>query len=160
MTPAKVIYYTISVFAFLVLVITIYSASHLPIYSDEVAYKIFLERYFLNGGFKQSVTPYCAEGFLVNPAIPLRPAAVLWSLIGYFGEDWISYRILPLLSLMIIISTLIYNGLKNNVGTAWPSILLIGIGPAIYGLVIFRPEIFILLGGLILFFIFQLFIFL
>lgn len=57
------------IMALLLLAITLV-ASLLPIYPDEVAYKIFLERYFINGGFKQTVTPYPFH-LTSNPLMPI-----------------------------------------------------------------------------------------
>jgi hypothetical protein len=114
-----------------------------------VAYKIFLERYFLNGGYKQSLTPYCAEGFLLAPGFPLVFAAAFWSLVTLPGEGWASYRVLPLLALATIILILAAPRKDAAFAKAWPFLLLLATGPVLYGLVIFRPEIFILLGGLL-----------
>lgn len=131
----------------------IFSAVQLPIYPDEVAYKIFLERFFLNGGFKQSITPYCTAGFMIKPSVALIPAAALWSLTESLGSHWMSYRILPILSLIMIVAMLIVHSLRYNARVPWSAILLVTAGPTVYGLIIFRPEIFILAGGLMIFFI-------
>lgn len=135
------------------LTLAVFSAFQLPIYPDEVAYKIFLERFFLNGGFKQSLTPYCAAGFMVPPSTVLVPAAAVWSLIELLGSDWMSYRTLPVLSFIFIVVMLIAYSLQHHARIPWSGLLLVMVGPTIYGLIIFRPEIFILAIGLMIFLI-------
>ena len=116
----------------------------LPIYPDEVAYKIFLERFFINGGFKQSVTPFCEGEFLVRPGTLLIPAAAFWSLLNKLGGGWISYRIGPCLGLLALYAVLIYTNLRRNVTGFWPILLFLTLGPAVYGIILLRPEIIIL----------------
>lgn len=145
--------YPLAIIAFAVLLAIAISALKLPIYPDEVAYKIFLERFFLNGGLKQSVTPYCGRGFLQEPSVVLVPAAATWALVERLGIDWQSYRILPAAAFCMCITLLSLNSLRQDSGLPWPALLLSAIGPTIYGLIIFRPEIFLLFGGLTIFFL-------
>ncbi|QWE20931.1 hypothetical protein [Polynucleobacter sp. AP-Kolm-20A-A1] len=135
----------------LIIIFAIYSASKLPIYPDEVAYKIFLERFFINGGFKQSLTPYCTSGFMIRPAAFLWPAAIAWSSLAFFGEGWASYRLLPLLLLLTVLIYLAFVNYKACGSIPWASILLVGISPWLYGLLILRPEIFLLALGLLIY---------
>lgn len=143
--------YLFEVLALLLLTYSILVALKLPIYPDEVAYKIFIERYFYNDGYKQSLTPYCTTGFLVKPPLLLLPASIFGSFLTFLGGGWWSYRAMPLVSIIAIVLLIIrYNYIKCG-RLPWASLLIVVITPCIYGLVILRPEIFILLGGLIIF---------
>lgn len=135
------------------LVLLICQACLLPIYPDEVAYKIFLERFFLNGEVKQSVTPFCMEGFRAHVPLPLLPAAVAWSALQTLGIGWMSFRLVPLVALGGTIGLLVINGLRRGDAGIWRPLLLLGLGPALYGLVILRPEILVIFAGVILFFV-------
>ncbi len=115
-----------------------------PLYQDEFSYKLFLERFFINGGFKQSVTPFCPEGFLVRPGLLLIPAAAFWSVISQFGSDWFSYRIIPYVGLFTIYIVLIIHNLRKGSLDFWPLLLLMTMGPVLYGFVMLRPEILII----------------
>ena len=137
----------------LILIYAVAVALKLPIYPDEIAYKIFIERYFLNGGYKQSLTPYCAAGFLARPPLLLLPASIFGSLLSLLGGDWWSYRLIPLICIFCITLLLIFNSLNKVKKAPWASLLILAITPCIYGLVILRPEIFILFGGLFFFLI-------
>ena len=137
--------------ALIIIVLLANNARYLPLYPDEIAYKIFLERFFLNGGFKQSLTPYCTQGFLADIPLPLIPAAIFWSALRWFGSGWLSYRLVPLAALGATIGLLTVNGWRKGDVGIWRTLLLIATGPAVYGLVILRPEILTLFGGLVLF---------
>jgi hypothetical protein len=139
----------------IILLSTLYFVSWLPIYPDEVAFKMLLERYFLNGGFKQSLMPYCGEVFLVPPPYMLRPAAALWSLVTCLGIDWSSYRILSIVLLVSLIVTLMVNSYRSGKRYSWSPVLLVAVGPAMYGLITFRPEIFLVAGAAFSYFIFR-----
>src|ERR1035437_5353409 len=141
----------LSILVFLVLVIC--QARLLPIYPDEVAYKIFLERFFLNGEVKQSLTPYCMEGFRAHVPFPLLPAAVAWSALQTLGIGGMSFRLVPLVALGGTIGLLVLNGLRRGDAGIWRPLLLLGLGPALYGLVILRPEILVIFTGVVLFFV-------
>jgi hypothetical protein len=138
----KEYFYPLCVMA--VVLIAVGLTAFLPIYPDEFAYKIFLERFFINGGFKQSASPFCPEGFLVKPNLLLIPAAAFWSIISWLGSDWESYRIIPFLGLLIIYSTLILHNVRKGERTFWPLLLFMTMGPSLYGIVLLRPEILIL----------------
>ncbi len=140
-----------NVLVLLIIAYTIWTALKLPIYPDEVAYKIFIERFFYSGGYKQSLTPYCEAGFLVKPPLVLLPASIFGSLLILLGGDWWSYRVIPLICISTLVLLLIYNGHIHNKRIPWTFLLVLAITPCIYGLVILRPEILILLGGLIFF---------
>jgi hypothetical protein len=140
--------------SFLVLLVLLISqACLLPIYPDEVAYKIFLERFFLNGEVKQSVTPFCMEGFRAHVPLPLLPAAVAWSALQTLGIQWMSFRLVPLVALGGTIGLLVLNSLRCGDAGIWRPLLLLGLGPALYGLVILRPEILVIFAGVVLFFV-------
>ncbi|HEU5047689.1 MAG TPA: hypothetical protein VFT64_07590 [Rickettsiales bacterium] len=115
-----------------------------PLYPDEFAYKIFLERYFINGGFKQSVLPFCPSGFLVRPGALLVPAAMFWAVISHLGDTWISYRFLPYIGLAFLYGVLIWHNLIRGNQTFWPLLLFSVLGPMLYGITMLRPEILIL----------------
>lgn len=137
--------------ALILLIWSIFSALKLPIYPDEVAYKIFIERFFYNGGYKQSVTPYCTAGFLVRPNLVLLPASAFGALLTLLGGDWWSYRVTPFLLLVLILALVVtYSNIQSG-KTPWPALLVLTITPCIYGLIILRPEIFILFGGLVIY---------
>lgn len=131
------------------------TASFLPIYPDEVAYKIFLERLWLTGGLKQSVTPFCTTGFLYAPPLTLQPAAWFWTLPMFLGDGWVSYRILPLLAFLGIVSTLLFEGWHQRSLMAILTVVMIVAGATPFGLVIFRPEVFILSLALAIFVVFR-----
>lgn len=139
----------------LVVVIVLISAVLLtvfsPIYPDEVAYKIFLERYFITGGFKQSVTPFCPTGFMVKPGISLIPSAIIWSFVSHLGDTWLSYRLIPYICLFTIYGLLGWYNFKQGNHTFWPLLLISILGPTLYGVILFRPEIIILAASMILF---------
>lgn len=143
--------FPIAILMVVILGCAVISASFLPIYPDEIAYKIFLERFFINGGYKQSVTPYCISGFMVSPPLVLIPAAATWAGLLWLDSGWASYRLLPLMALLLIPCMLSINSHFSEKKSSWQSIMLITIGPVIYGLLILRPEIFIILGGLTIF---------
>ena len=81
---------------------------------------------------------------MYRPPISLRPAAIFWSLPYFLGQGWLSYRLLPLLSFSAIASFLLLEGLRRQSKSSILTVPLICAGPAIYGLIIFRPETFIL----------------
>lgn len=135
----------------IILAYVVLAATTLPIYPDEVAYKIFIERFFYSGGYKQSLTPYCSAGFLVKPPIVLLPASMFGSLLLLFGSDWWSYRIIPVICITLIVIVLVINSFYKINRIPLIPLLGLAITPCIYGLVILRPEIFILFGGLIFF---------
>jgi hypothetical protein len=132
------------VFSVVIIATTVICCSLLPIYPDEVAYKILLERFWLNDGLKQSVTPFCSQGFLYNIPISLTPAAIFWTAPYYLGHGWASYRLLPLLAILVIVIFLLSVGLRRRSISSILTVTLICAGPSIYGLITFRPEVFIL----------------
>lgn len=140
------------------LVVSLFFALKLPIYPDEIAYKIFLERVFINGGYRQSLTPYCLSNFLTKPPLLLLPASIVWSFISDLGISYLSYRILPITALIGIFSIIYFDSTREYKSRVVFSFLLITITPAIYGLIILRPEIFILLFGLLIYIICKLLI--
>jgi hypothetical protein len=132
----------------------LYQTKFTPIYSDEVAYKIFLERFFINGGFKQSVTPFC-DNFLMRPGVVLLPAAWFWSIISWLGSDWFSYRLAPYVGLGIIFTVLIRTNIRRGHNSFWPLLLLVTMGPALYGYILLRPEIIITALCVVLYALFE-----
>ncbi len=88
------------------------SALQLPIYPDEVAYRIFLERFFINGGFKQSVTPYCTEGFMVAPPCITSPLICIMGGIKLISRGVL---VIPLCSLPLLVCYF------DNFICLWPS---------------------------------------
>ncbi len=122
-----------------------------PIYPDEIAYKIFLERHFISGGFKESMALFCNEGFLYKVQWPFVPASQFWSAINFLGIGWWSYRVTPLIflsSMLVLIS--LYN-INNKSKDYLPLFLIPTIGTCMYGLTLLRAEIIILLGAVVLF---------
>ncbi|MBY0429481.1 MAG: hypothetical protein K2Q32_09715 [Alphaproteobacteria bacterium] len=132
------------------LFIACYLTSYASLFPDEVAYKIFLERYFLNGGLKETVTPYCESEFLLPPGLLLIPAAAIWSLVTKLGTAYFSFRFLSYLGLFIIFVVLAVINLRKGKHNFWPLLLLITFGPVLYGITLFRPEIVILTCSVIL----------
>lgn len=129
----------------------LWGAFHAPIYPDEVAYRLFLERFFVADGLKQSVTPYCAEGFLVAPPTLLLPAAATWSLLSFFGGGYWSYRIVPAVCWLIIFASLYWHGRRHGSQSFWLLLLLLLPGPSIYSLILLRPEIVLLMLGVLIY---------
>lgn len=148
MLVARRRFYPISVIVLLLVALGLALLS--PLYPDEFAYKIFLERFFISGGIKQSLTPFCSEGFLFRPGLLQIPAAWFWSIISWLGSDWLSYRIFPVVGLVTICLILILHNVKKNEHTFWPILLLITTGPCLYGLVLLRAEILILSFSLVM----------
>jgi len=128
---------------------SVYQALWLPIYPDEVANRIILERYFLGDGMRQSLIPFCVESFLKTPPLLLKPAAVFWSSLSWLGDSWLAYRLPPLAALTVLVVAL-----QSFIGT-WrprsaPFLLLMALGPAFYGLVVLRAEVFLLAAAAVL----------
>jgi hypothetical protein len=128
---------------------SVYQALWLPIYPDEVAHRIVLERYFLSDGMRQSLIPFCAESFLKTPPLLLKPAAIFWSSLSWLGDSWLAYRLPPLVALtaLVVAVQCILGTWRSPVA---PCMLLMTIGPAFYGLVILRAEVFLLAAGAVL----------
>jgi hypothetical protein len=122
-----------------------------PIFEDEISYKMFLERFFITGGFQQTLMPFCSDGFMVRPGALLIPAATFWSIISWFGSSWLSYRIIPYLCLLTIYIGLIVHNVRKGERDFWPLLLLMTLGPVLYGLVMLRAEILILSFGMMLY---------
>lgn len=127
----------------LLLCVGLLQAGLAPIYPDEIAYKIFFERYFISGGYKQSVTPFC-DNFLMRPGLALLPAAWFWSGISWLGSGWFSYRLVPYAGLGAIFVVLARTNIRHGNRNFLPLLLPITMGPALYGLLLLRPEITIL----------------
>lgn len=138
---------------FLLLAIAVGQALLLPIYPDEVAYRYFLERFFHTGGVKQSLTPYCAAGFAVAPGPLLWPAAAFWTFIDLLGGTWLSYRLVPVAILATTAAGIGWNGIARGRPAAAIALAVLAFGPGLYGLIILRPEVIILGGGVAVFFI-------
>ncbi|NBX76107.1 MAG: hypothetical protein EBQ92_06095 [Proteobacteria bacterium] len=140
--------------ALLLLLGLLLSAAAFPMYPDEVAYKMFLGRFFQNGWLKQTVTPYCESSFLQPVHWSLLPAAFFWSWVSFPGHGFWSYRWIPLLMFVGIIF-LILRLKKDTSSFLLPeSLLKISFGPIVFGLIIFRPEIVILFSAILLYSIF------
>lgn len=122
-------------------------------YSDEVAYKMFLERYFINGGVKQSMTAFCPDGFLTAPGAVLVPAAAIWAQLVHLGSSWLSYRFIPYLGLLAVFLTLIRHNVRKGSRDFWPLLLLVTLGPALFSLTMLRPEIIMLAASMGFFFL-------
>lgn len=142
--------YVIPIAVTTLLLAACYLTSYAALFPDETAYKIFLERYFLNGGFKQTVTPYCEDTFLLAPGFSLVPAAATWSWVTRLGIDYFSYRVLSYAGLFLVFFILAWINLRRGKHDFWPLLLLVTFGPVLYGITLFRPEIFILTASLML----------
>jgi hypothetical protein len=127
----------------------LFMALSLPIYPDEVAYRILLERYFQTGGYKQSLLPYCIEGFQVTPPHLLKLSAIFWSFLGQINTAF-EYRIVPIITLALTLGSLFWFASRNYLRAAPWYLLLFMLGVPVYALVIIRPEIFILFSFAIL----------
>ena len=136
-----------------VLLLVIASSSLMPIYPDEVAYKIFLESYFVNNGIKQTVTPYCTQGFIYEPNFLLRPAAAFWTAPHFIGTGWASYRVLSLIAILSLIALLVVHFLKRDNYLSILMLISIGIGPGMFSMVILRPEVFIVSISIAIYFL-------
>jgi hypothetical protein len=51
--------------------------------ADQVSFKMFLERFFITGGYRQGIIASCGDGFLVAPPVILLPAAALWAFLPH-----------------------------------------------------------------------------
>lgn len=142
-----IIFLTISLFLWGLL-----TAIHIPLYIDEPTISTFWERTIINGGFRQNYYPNCDQSFLMQPPLLLMPAAATLSILGYFGENYYMYRIIPILGWLAILSFLYANGHRHQDQSFWPFLLILLVGPTLYSLVILRPEIFILTFSVLLYF--------
>lgn len=124
-----------------------------PIYPDEIAYKIFLERHWVSGGYKESMALFCNEGFLYKVPLPLVPASIFWSFIKLLGISWWSFRLIPLTFICALFLILAQYNLRNNKKDFFPIFLLVTFGTCVYGILLLRAEIIILLGAVLLFFL-------
>ena len=124
-------------------------ASQLPLYPDEVAYRILLERFFISGGYKTSLTPYCTEGFQVVPPHLLKLSAYFWSCLSHINST-ITYRFIPETLLLVSVGSLYWFVSKYGkvINPLFLSLFLLGV--SIYGLVILRPEIIIAMALVLL----------
>ena len=129
------------------------TAIHIPLYIDEPTISTFWERTIINGGFRQNYYPNCDQSFLMQPPLLLMPAAATLSILGYFGENYYMYRIIPILGWFAILSFLYANGRRHQDQSFWPFLLILLVGPTLYSLVILRPEIFILTFSVLLYFL-------
>lgn len=134
------------VFALLLfcLLSNIYMVSFLPLYPDEVAYRILLERSVINSGYKQSLTPYCSTGFMVQVPLIFKPISLLWSNLTYITSN-ATYRFAP--STVLLISVIIPCFLKGFRSKLWvyPFLFVFLLGSSIWALDILRPEAFLIL---------------
>jgi len=128
-------------------------AFHFPIYPDEIIYRFNLERFFIDGGLKQSTFAYCTESFLTRPPVLFIPAAATWSLfLSLFkGSFWV-YRIVPLISWIVILFVLYFNGKRYSNQTFWPMLLILLVGPTVQNLFMFRAEAPLLALATLIFF--------
>ncbi len=139
----------IGLLMFAALGIGLFMALRLPIYPDEVAFRILLERFFQSGGYKTSLTPYCVEGFQVVPPHLTKLSAIAWSLLGQINSA-IAYRLFPSTLLVLSLGSLYWYVRRHYKGTnPWFLVLFVP-GVSIYALVILRPEIFIATSMVIL----------
>jgi hypothetical protein len=121
--------------------------------ADQVSFKMFLERFFITGGYRQGIIASCGDGFLVAPPVILLPAAALWAQMTRLGSGWLSYRIVPYSSLAIVLLILINHNLAKNNRSFWPLLLFVTIGTMPFAITWLRPEAIILGSCMILFFI-------
>ena len=127
---------------FILLLVSLLLASNLPIYPDEIAYRIMLERFYLSGGFKTSLLPYCLDGFEITPPAILKLSSVFWSTLSQINPN-ILYRLLPSsLLLFSIISLYAFVNKYAEPKNSWFLVLFIS-GISVYGLTILRPEVLI-----------------
>jgi len=76
-------------------------------------------------------------------------------MVTLLGTGWVSYRILPLFLLISLIITLGVYSYRSGSKYSWSPLLLVTVGPAMFGLIVFRPEIFLITGAVFSFFIFR-----
>ena len=132
---------------FVVLLLTLLLASRFPIYPDEVAYRILLERFYLSGGFKTSLLPYCLDGFEVAPPLILKGTAIFWSVLSHINPN-VLYRWLPSFFLITSFASFyLFIHRYGRINSPWYLMLFVS-GVSIYGLSIFRPEVLIALAML------------
>lgn len=134
----------------IVCLITVLLTLLLPIYPDEIIFKIFNERYFLSHGLRQTMMPYCASGFLLPPPNIFLPAAISWSTLSLLGTGLLSYRFLPIACLILIFMTLYFLD-RSNKNNSLTYALLITLGPTAYGISILRAEVFLLTSTIFLY---------
>ena len=121
---------------------TLFFSTNLPIYPDEIAYRILAGRFFDAGGMKESLLPYCASVYKTEVPLSLYPAAVFWSVVFDMGRA-IDYRLIPFSTLGLAIIVLALRAIKMG-DRLRPWLLLLYVpGVMSYALSMIRPEVFI-----------------
>lgn len=130
--------------------ITVYLAQwlQLPLYPDEVAMRLYAERAFTDGLVQYKLYPQCAADAQAIP-LTLVPAAYTLGLLDFIPA-WQGVRLLPMLALgaLVIASGAWIRDLCRRQRMApWPLAWLCAafIGVSGGGLVLSRPEVFVLL---------------
>jgi hypothetical protein len=126
----------------LFLIASLFLASFLPIYPDEIATRILIERYDISDGYKVSLTPFCLEGFRILHNGIESFAGVFWSFISNIKLTY-HYRALPIIIFLAsILITFFSRYKKKEIHNIWFLFLILQ-GVGIYSFVVVRPEVFI-----------------
>jgi len=118
----------------------------MPLYPDEVAFRLSGARFFFDDGLIHGIFPTCTSN-LKTTALIFYPVAAFYAYIGSFPE-WAGIRLIPCISLFLSILLALITVKNNRFG--WASgIFLIGfMGVSGSGLVLSRPEWVLLLHAI------------
>ncbi len=118
----------------------------MPLYPDEVAFRLNGARFFFDDGLIYGIYPTCTSN-LKTTALIFYPVAAFYAYIGSFSE-WAGIRLIPSISLFLSILVSLIIAKNNRFG--WSSgIFLIGfMGVSGSGLVLSRPEWVLLLHAI------------
>ena len=109
----------------------------MPLYSDEVGFRLLTSRYFADGAINFGIFP-CASNARLIPII-FRPAAYLLSLAD-FKSSWSMIRLVPLAGALLMLTTTLIIVLRRG-GLALALVPAVGlIGVAGSGLILARGE--------------------
>lgn len=118
----------------------------MPIYPDEVSFRLNGARLFVDGGLQYGLYPACVSNFKVTHPI-FYPVAAFYSILDSLPK-WGGIRFIPFISLFL--SVLVALSLISKSRFGWASgIFLIGfIGVSGSGLILSRPEWALLVHGM------------
>lgn len=120
----------------------------MPLYPDEVAYRIMSGRFLFDGGIQYYIFPECVSN---TKAVPLffYPAAIILAGIEALPY-WKLVRVIPFLSVITLMGAVFSFNWKMNKSSYIPLFFSAGfIGIAGSGFALSRPEIFLIFHGAI-----------
>lgn len=149
---------TLSVLFFVSFISVLFVAFHVPIYSDEIGWKMITSRFFLDSGSAFSLYPHCIKNWPNTPKMFFVPRLLESALFANISDP----AKLRLWGMLLFGGLLCLFGMvaKKNISPNKPtpdiylhfiSLLTIGVLP--FGLVLARPEPFLFLTLLLIVFL-------